>query len=160
MPRAMSSSNTRVASSREAPGSMRAGISSARTSSRYSLVRPAREAEAAVGAAFEVESTTSTLFFYLSFCFCFFFFTEQRKSQTLTTRDVLRRTGAGEIAHPLHHRDAVGHGNGAARVEHVEAVRALERRLVRRQHEPLLEAALRLALPPGERRAQEVDVGD
>ena len=60
-------------------------------------------------------------------------------------RNVGPRARAGEIANPAHDADAVGRGDGPARVEDVELVRADERRLVGGEHEARVQAAPRLA---------------
>src|SRR5258708_15896262 len=50
---------------------------------------------------------------------------QQRKSERFTRVQVLMRAGDGQIAYALGDADALGHGDGAARVERVEHVRAL-----------------------------------
>src|SRR5688500_11590496 len=59
---------------------------------------------------------------------------------------ILLRAADGQIADALDHAHALGDRHGAARVERVEDVRALERPVVRRQHELLVEAAPRFTL--------------
>src|SRR5437588_426322 len=52
---------------------------------------------------------------------------QQREPQFLTPLEVLLRAPHRQLADALDHADALGHRHGAARVEDVEHVRALQR---------------------------------
>src|SRR5436305_8847855 len=136
-PRAISSSNTRVASSRTPGSSMRAGISSLLTSKRYSPrgighLRHHRLARLAL---------------------------EQWETQLLAALHVGLGAADREVAHPLHQAHPLGDRDGAAGVQHVERMRALEGAFVGREHQPGLQAAARLALVAVKLAGQESDVG-
>src|ERR1051325_8027737 len=85
---------------------------------------------------------------------------QQRKSKLLTPIEILLGARHRQLAHALDHADALGHGDGAACVEGVEDVRALQRPVVRRQHERLRQAPLRLGLVRVEELPVQGDVGD
>src|SRR6185295_16536060 len=128
--RAISSSKTRVASSRTPGSSMRAGISSLLTSSKYSsrgighLRR--RRLAGAVSAVLAVP----------------FVLLQQRESQLLPALHIGLRAADRQVAYPLHQADPLGDRDGAAGVEHVEAVRALQGALVSRQHQTGFQTAV------------------
>src|SRR4029077_19672362 len=104
MPRDISSSNRRVASSRIPGSSMRAGISSLRTSSRYSPVGVSGMGHL-LGDRLHSLSVARVL--------------QQREAEALAALDIGLGAGDGEVAHPLHEADALGDRDGAAGVEDV-----------------------------------------
>src|SRR3954469_23521059 len=138
MPRAISSSKTRVASSRTPGSSMRAGISSLRTSNKYSPRGIGHLRSNSIGLAFRAAQHGKTL--------------------ALAALDVGLGAGDGEIPHLLHQAHALGHRDGAAGVEHVERMRALEGAFVGGQNKACLQAPLRLLFQAVELALEEADV--
>src|SRR5688500_7089244 len=65
---------------------------------------------------------------------------EKRKSEFPAGLEVLPRAGDGEVAHAFDDPDALSDRDRAARVESVEDMRTLQRPVVRRKYELLLEA--------------------
>ncbi len=84
---------------------------------------------------------------------------KQRIAQLLSLLDVKERRLAGQPAHPGDVARPLRHADRAARVEHVEDVRALEHQVVPRRQDPLVEQAHRLGLVAVEKLTVEAYVG-
>src|SRR5437660_7726604 len=87
-------------------------------------------------------------------------YTQQREPQRFARLEVLLRARHRQLAHALDHADALCHRDRAARVESVEHVRALQRPVVRRQHQLFRQAPLRLGLVCVEQLPVQRDVRD
>src|SRR5688500_12948501 len=76
---------------------------------------------------------------------------DHREAETLARFEIRLRHRARERAHAADVSGALGHRDGAARVEQVEGVRALEDHLVRRQYGLRFHEALRLVFKTGKK---------
>src|SRR5688500_12045753 len=84
---------------------------------------------------------------------------EKWESELAASLEVLLGAADGQIAYALDHAHALGDRHGAARVERVEDVRALQRPVVRRKDEFLVQAAARFAFVRVEELPVQIDVG-
>src|SRR2546428_12573477 len=85
---------------------------------------------------------------------------QERESELAATFEVLLRAAHREIAHAFDHRDALGGRHRAARVERVENVRALQRPVVRRKDQLVLETSSRFGRVLFDQLPVQIDVRD